>query len=150
MSVSTILVGTDFSDCAMSALMEARALALRLGADVRVLHAYAHPDWSEHPSVARWLFRARLKVHDIVAVAGTPWIELTRYGQDLDALMLCIGSHGTGGFQPLLPGSTTTRILARSTLPVLVVRPERGYPAFDRLQGSSSKTRVTHEPTENT
>jgi len=149
MSGSSILVGTDFSDGAMSALMEARALAMRLGAAVRVLHAFAHPDWSDHPAVGRWLARARLKLDDVIAVAGTPWIELTRHGLETDALMLCIGSHGTGGFQPLLPGSTTTRILARTTLPVLVVRPDRGsYSSMEPMQRNTN-SRITQQKTEN-
>jgi nucleotide-binding universal stress UspA family protein len=42
------------------------------------------------------------------------------HGQDVD--LIVVGSHGRSGIARLLLGSTATKVLAESTLPVLVAR----------------------------
>jgi nucleotide-binding universal stress UspA family protein len=54
--------------------------------------------------------------------AGEPWEAILRTARSAKCDAVVMASHGRGGLGGLLLGSETTRVLARSKIPVLVVR----------------------------
>ena len=63
----------------------------------------------------------RVSLH--VAV-GTPWREIVRLGNDLQADLLVVGTHGREGLDRVLLGSVAQSVVRKATCPVLVVRPK--------------------------
>ena len=53
---------------------------------------------------------------------GQPYDELIRYCRQKEMDMIVLGFHGRGLLEQFLVGSTTDRVIARSAVPVLVVR----------------------------
>jgi universal stress protein A len=134
-----IVVAVDDTAAAREALRVAESLARRSGATIVLLHV-ARPRWSSFdlgPAVlgafARstadaWalLGRARraLGAH-IPATAevlhGKPGPAIARRAAELGAELLVVGSHGRGGLERWLFGSTSDDILRRASCPVVVV-----------------------------
>jgi nucleotide-binding universal stress UspA family protein len=124
MNAVPILVGIDFSEGAERALAQARHLAQWLGTKVSLVHVVESFDsgsWiPDEPAIA-WLERNRVDSSGLVVRQGFPWVELVRYGHEVNPGMIVVGSHGLSGFQPLAPGSTAARLGVLSPFPVLVV-----------------------------
>ena len=57
-----------------------------------------------------------------VCLVGNPGDELAAYAKKKKLDVLVMGSHGYGAFKAAVLGSVATRVLARSTVPVLLVR----------------------------
>ncbi len=55
----------------------------------------------------------------LTAVTGDPAEELIRESQDAD--LLVVGSRGTGGFQRLLLGSVSSKVVHHAPCPVVVI-----------------------------
>ena len=70
--------------------------------------------------------RASLREHGIEATfvhtVGHPADEIAAYAQAGDFDLLMMGSHGVGALKNLVLGSVATTVLARCTVPVLLVR----------------------------
>ena len=125
----------------MRALDEARRLARRSGASITIAHVRPHSDVRaavveergellRGPSrtLAREIashYAERLagvarKGENTRLLKGETWFALTgeaSRGYDL----LVVGRRGRGGVDPIFLGSTVTRAITRSTVPVLVV-----------------------------
>ena len=56
------------------------------------------------------------------ATMGHPWQAILRVARSARCDAIVMGSHGRGGLAGLILGSETTQVLARSRIPVLVVR----------------------------
>lgn len=115
-----IVVGTDFSDDAFTALGVAERLSDTLSTRVCILHVVPHPDSPLPAEADEWLQRASLDRSDILVRTGTPWLELVRFAEEQDAAMICIAAHGKSGYQALTAGSNARRLLLRSSVPVVV------------------------------
>lgn len=141
-----ILVAADLSAPSLSALDAAKALALRWGASLEIVHVQ-HP-----PVLAAWVGldampvsvppaaqEPRRKVEERLrrAAAGFPAERLklrTLHGWPPSALaelalperadLMVLGTHGYAGLDRLLTGSVAEVVLRRARIPVLVV-PER-------------------------
>lgn len=141
-----ILVAADVSKPSLSALDVAKALALRWGADLEIVHVQ-HP-----PVLAAWVGldgmpasvppaaqEPRLKVEERLrrAAAGFPAARLklrTIHGWPPAALLelarperadlMVTGTHGYAGLDRLMTGSVSEGVVRRAGIPVLVV-PER-------------------------
>ena len=48
--------------------------------------------------------------------------EITRYAKKMEADLIVVGSHGHTGLTRLMLGSVATKVVAESTVPVLVAR----------------------------
>lgn len=59
---------------------------------------------------------------DTVRLAGHPGDELAAYAKKKKLDVLVMGSHGYGAFKQAVLGSVATRVIARCTTPVLLVR----------------------------
>jgi nucleotide-binding universal stress UspA family protein len=64
--------------------------------------------------------RVRLK---FVVSSGDPSAEITKAARRLRADVVVMGTHGRTGIDKVLLGSTTRRVLERSTVPVLALPP---------------------------
>lgn len=137
-----ILVPTDFSAAAETALDHALALAARLEARVFLLHAYelpivGFPDGMLVPSAeiaSRLIASAEGKLAASVAKrkdSGVTIVPLLKQADpreaileaadDLSADLVVMGTHGRRGIARALIGSVAEAIVRASTIPVLTV-----------------------------
>jgi nucleotide-binding universal stress UspA family protein len=71
---------------------------------------------------ARKLFAKAKITPTEVCLVGNPGDELAAYAKKKKLDVLVMGSHGYGAFRAAVLGSVATRVLAHSSLPVLLVR----------------------------
>jgi nucleotide-binding universal stress UspA family protein len=137
---SKILLATDGSSDAEAALIYARDLALRDGAQAIVVHAfepvptYLGKPWGDrvtarHVSMGRDVANnaaqelERSGVDVIVEVLeGPPADAVLRVAKVRQPDLIVMGSRGHGTLASLLLGSVSHRVLAHAHVPVLVVR----------------------------
>lgn len=137
-----ILVATDFSPAAESALDQAIALAEKVGAEVHVLHAYQLPiigfpdgvvvpdaeiasriiGWAEKELAACVARRkaSSVKITPILEQADPREAVLT-VAKRISADLVVVGTHGRRGIARALIGSTAEAILRASPFPVLTI-----------------------------
>ncbi len=143
MDVKRILCPLDFSEPSAHALDQAVQLARGYDARLTVLHVrptvVPHPDISPEGHMAPWLvaeletLRQRVLAAcadaaagvqvDAVASAGDPVHEILSHANTLTADLIVLGTHGLSGFQHLVLGSVTEKVLRRAACPVLTVPP---------------------------
>lgn len=143
-----ILVSTDGSPRSNRAIRSAAALARTCGASLTIFHAipaYRTPYYAEGMSFAwpsetqylkgtdreagKLLARARALASKQGVVATTAQVHSSDTSQAIVAAagkaradLVVMASHGRKGLQKLLLGSETQKVLARTRIPVLVVR----------------------------
>jgi nucleotide-binding universal stress UspA family protein len=137
-----IVVGTDFSDGARSALGCAMRLARGLEARVALVHAYeetpcAHTEDDPTPKVLIQLAREivlsrasgpRVHVEPLVR-RGRPWEKILNVATEYGAELTVVGSTGQSGeARGLALGSVVSRVLALSTRSVVVARAHLASP----------------------
>lgn len=139
-----IIVPTDFSPHAEHALGYAKELAKSTGATLHLIHAVepmVYPvDWGYAQvgfiDVEKEFIKAA--EHDMSALAnaieaegisvvtailhGKASDQIAAYSQDNSADIICIATHGRGGLEHFLFGSTTERVLRKAVCPVFVVK----------------------------
>lgn len=152
--VRRILVATDFSAEADSALIAALRLSSGRPADTRVslLHAFlvpydlinvegqvstaaGHEQWQsaqvevEHrlESRARSLREAGIRV-EISGLEGYPPEVIIDKASELEVDLIAMGTHGRTGLSHVLLGSTAERVIHRAPCPVLTVRKQEMDP----------------------
>jgi len=150
MNIRSILLPTDFSECARRAVPYAADLARLAGARVVCVHVVepvvpavgwtplAEPlpvgDISEQleDSAARELphfagceeFEG-LEVEDLI-VRGEAAAEIVRVARERGADLIVISSHGRTGIGRIIFGSTAESVVRHAHCPVLVVKPPSG------------------------
>jgi nucleotide-binding universal stress UspA family protein len=123
--IRRILVATDFSADARSALDWAGALADRTGARIALVHALARAGDGAAEVEARL---ARLgdefkgTVDERVVEPGHPDELVLRSARRLGSDLIAMGTRGTSGLEHVLLGSSAERVMRRSPLPVVVVK----------------------------
>jgi nucleotide-binding universal stress UspA family protein len=142
--LGTILAATDFSGPARHAAERAARLAHETGAPLTLMHvlpggplqelrqwlASAHAIEQElHAEVQRQLHSLALELQRSqhlslreVCASGSVLEEIGREAEAQDAALLVLGARGAGFLSQLVLGSTSERLLRRSTRPLLVVR----------------------------
>ncbi|MEN9281421.1 MAG: hypothetical protein RL594_356 [Bacteroidota bacterium] len=145
-TVSSILVPTDFSENAAKALELAKELARGTNAKLHIVHVVepvVYPaDWSYaqvgFADLEKELETTMQKELNILAdglqkqgftvetaiLRGRASEEICAYAKDHAVSMIAIGTHGRGGLEHFLFGSTTERVLRKAPCPVLSVRLE--------------------------
>ncbi|HQW04533.1 MAG: universal stress protein [Flavobacteriales bacterium] len=133
MSIKTILVPFDFSECATDALRVAAKIARRSGALIDVVHLYEQmTDFHTENQKLRHEIEAKLE-----AVPKLPFLEgielrkfmlrqmslseMFKNERLQEADLIVMGSHGTSGLRGIV-GSNTQRIVRQAPMPVLVVK----------------------------
>jgi nucleotide-binding universal stress UspA family protein len=147
---TNVLVPTDFSDTADSALVYATMLAARLGASLHLLHVFSDPYmlptyapdvYSEVPAVLREEALQRvdeelgIRVATIVlsvpaskaVVTGPAAREIVRYAAAHGIDLIVMGTHGRRGVAHLLLGSVAEHVVRTAPCPVLTVRGSGGH-----------------------
>jgi nucleotide-binding universal stress UspA family protein len=148
MDVRSILLPTDFSECARHALPVAAEFARLLGARVLCLHVVepsvqpalgwsplAEPPPSAElgeqlgetaardlPAFSKSEEFEGLEVEDVIA-RGEPAAEIVRVAEEHGAGLIVISSHGRTGLGRILFGSTAESVVRHARCPVLVVKP---------------------------
>ena len=139
-----LLVPLDGSRLAEAVLPLVERLAARLGATVELLHvverrapARIHGDrhLREEAEARDYLFgevAPRLRtagietsghVHDVPE--GDVAASIAAHVDELSADLVVLATHGSGGMRDILFGSVAQQVLARTNVPVLLVRPDR-------------------------
>ena len=144
-SLQQILCPVDFSDYSRHALDHAAAIAKWYDASLTVLHVVAPvmppaivPSAPLYPSIVFTpedldQFRdataafVREEVGNVKATAvareGSVAGEILRLAESLPSDLLVMGTHGRSGFEHLMLGSVTERVLRKASCPVLTVPP---------------------------
>ena len=141
MNLARVLCPTDFSEASEHAIDHALALASRYHARIAALHVVEVPVVTEFgmgggapidEAVVERL-RARIAACFSAAAAGLPVDIHVEVGQPvrriledavaLSADLIVIGTHGASGFEHLMLGSVTEKVLRKAPCPVLTVPP---------------------------
>ena len=142
-TIDRILCPVDLSDCSRHGFDHAAAIARWYGASITLLHvfetvpvaAYATGAGSPGgvltpPEREHVLFElermAAAETRDGVAITfrkteGQPHAEILNAAMEITPDLLVIGTHGRSGFQRLVLGSVTEKVLRRALCPVLTV-----------------------------
>ena len=135
---TTILLATDGSEDAARATTAAVDIAKRSGSELHLIHVWhdVHTHRA-HAYVRRELQRQGREILDqevqrIEEMGGTvtrshlrkgrTFEEVIKLGDELDAGLLLVGSHGYRGLRRMLMGSQSEDIVHHADRPVLVVR----------------------------
>ena len=160
MPLTRLLCPVDLSDCSRHALVHAAAIAKRYDASMAVLLVVppATPllpaaDLGPYPLIVftpEDLARLREELEKFVKdfagdvpfaveiVEGRVVPEIVRRAADLPADLIVMGTHGRSGFEHLMLGSVTERVLVKAACPVLTVPPR----ASDTLDADGLFTRI--------
>jgi nucleotide-binding universal stress UspA family protein len=155
--IARILVALDGSPRAPGVLEKAGEIAARFGARLHPLRAiFVPPEFpaaaagsGPDPLPARLTHAAREDIARIIARAGVrgvameppiirigqPWRLILEVGDEIDADLIVIGSHGYSGLDRIL-GTTATRVSNLALRDVLVVHDR----AAKRLSADSAPT----------
>lgn len=139
----TIVVATDFSECAERATNYALELAQRLDARVELVHSWMVPplattgelaapmgdlatviEEGAHSAMQDALKRYQrpgLKVNGTV-ICNDPRDAVLQAANDLKAELIVLGTHGRRGIRRALLGSVAETVVRTAPCPVLVVR----------------------------
>jgi nucleotide-binding universal stress UspA family protein len=145
-TITSILVGTDFSKCADNALMYGRELAHMFNAKLYVLHTVetfigdvaglggytaAIPnlqydiEQAERDSLEKLVTaddRARFGAVPVFTTEGRPAHALTEFATASHIDLIIVGTHGRRGLSHALMGSVAERVVRTAPCPVLTVR----------------------------
>jgi nucleotide-binding universal stress UspA family protein len=148
-TLKTILVPSDFSECSDEAVRYGLELARRFDARVHLLHVVQDPvtqPWAAEgfsvplfEAVDEWRKQAETRLRravpvedrdrvTVACVVATPYAEILDYAAANDVDLIVMGTHGRGGVSHLLLGSIAERVVRRAPCPVLTVRlPQHGF-----------------------
>ena len=133
MSITTILVPYDFSDCATDALRVAAKIARLTGATIDVVHLYEQMT-DFHTENQRVREEIEVRLEQVPSLAFVKGLELRKFllrqmslsemfkNERLAAVDLVVmGTHGARGLRGIV-GSNTQRIVRQAPMPVLVIK----------------------------
>lgn len=151
-----LLFATDFSPCSEMALPYARAIALRYGSTIHIVHVVGpepligplavHYPHVEDEDVAAWRALAKLIQGSALGCIsytetierGPVWDVVSKLIADRHIDLIVLGTHGRGGLKHLVLGSVAEQIFRHAPCPVLTVGPK----AHDGLREEKIETMV--------
>ncbi len=134
-----ILVGIDFSDCAINALEHAVSIAEKADADI-VMVWVNKPDQSKiiYPFDRENLleevnkrfkqlvdqYNPLLKNNEITFQirTGKVYEEIVKLSNEIDSFLIVIGTHGASGFEAFWVGSNAYKVVSASERPIITIR----------------------------
>jgi len=139
-SIKSVVCPIDFSEGSAHALEQAVAVASWYNARLTALHVYSpllpvpglpvdHAPESELQPVRHEATAfvesvlPRGTVVDVVVECGQPAPSILGQATGLQADLIVMGTHGLSGFERLLLGSVTEKVLRKAACPVLTVPP---------------------------
>lgn len=154
--MKTILIPTDFSKNAATALLYALELAHRTGASATILHV-VYPNegvdnnvynafWSQEyfeqreKALQDWIRRLRrqkkvpagVKVN-LECQIGFPTPSICEVADTIDADLIVMGSTGATGLRGALLGSTAAGVTSKTKRPVLIIPKKAEFRATDSI-----------------
>lgn len=133
MTVKTIVVPYDFSDCATDALRAAATIARSTGACIDVVHVYEQMT-DFHPENQKLREEIESKLDRVPQLDFLQGVEMKKFMLRQLALtemfkneriaqadLIVMGSHGAAGLRGIV-GSNTQRIVRTAPMPVLVIK----------------------------
>jgi nucleotide-binding universal stress UspA family protein len=143
MNLSRILCPTDFSDASEHAIDLSVALAASYHARITAMHVArmavipselappsggllddAEIDTLREKTRARFSGASQAGIDlDVIVDTGSPGDQILERAAALPADLIVMGTHGSRGFERLVLGSVTERVLRRANCPVLTVPP---------------------------
>lgn len=149
-TLNRILLPTDFSDYAKTAMNYSCAFAEHFGAELHLLHVLqdlvamvpepglAFPPPGDYMTELRESAERALEQlldpnwaegKTIVKATrqGPPFLEIIRYAKEVDIDMIVIGTHGRSGLAHALLGSVAEKVVRKAPCPVLTVRPDEHH-----------------------
>jgi nucleotide-binding universal stress UspA family protein len=149
MQIRSILLPTDFSECANYALAYAASLARTFGSSIICVHVIEpmvptvgysgmteplpiadiadqmeNSAERELPKLGGREEFAGLEVEEVIA-HGEAAAEIVRVAKDKNVDLIVISSHGRTGLGRILFGSTAEAVVRHASCPVLVVKPSQ-------------------------
>ena len=122
--IQTLLVPTDRSETAADALTLGEALARRHGATLHEFHVEIVPPSGRFERsadlVAETIGENRV---ERTRQSPAPAAAIVAYAAEISADVIVMGTHGRGGWDRAILGSTTDYVLRRAPCPVLTVGP---------------------------
>jgi nucleotide-binding universal stress UspA family protein len=141
-SLTRIMVMTDFSDVSDLALQYALAIARRYDARIYLTHIIspdsyqlAEPGLAEityqklrqaaEQGIAGILVSGRLRgvAHEVLVQEGNIWLTVERLVKEHEIDLVVTGTHGRGNMKKMLIGSVAEEIFRQAGCPVLTVGP---------------------------
>lgn len=137
-----ILVPTDFSETANTAIGAAIDLAKALSAEIVVAHVQetvmvlppplelvsipaTFPDLARRVEEALEAAATRVRSAgigcEVARLEGHAHVEIVRHAQEIGAEYIVMGTHGRSGLAHAILGSVTERVIHQAPCPVLVV-----------------------------
>jgi nucleotide-binding universal stress UspA family protein len=141
MDIARILCPTDFSEASDHAIELAGVLARTHGARLAAIHAagpavvpleFGIPSDGSLDDVGIEALRAKTEAQfskasaaavDVFVETGSPADRIVARASALPADLIVMGTHGSRGFEHLVLGSVTERVLRRARCPVITVPP---------------------------
>jgi len=133
MKLARILCPTDFSETSAHAVAEAVIIAGYYHARLTALHVASRFEPSFEELSVDGLRRDTAAFFDAAPKSGIPLDVLVDVGQPaghvldrastLPADLIVMGTHGAGGFEHLVLGSVTEKVVRKARCPVLTVPP---------------------------
>ncbi|WP_152041122.1 universal stress protein [Salinigranum salinum] len=138
--ISSVLVPTDGSECAHTAVEHAGKLARSVDATLHVIYVVEigqviNGDRARRLREAleeigeKALNLALEKVQsstylptETSLVTGPPYLEIVRYAEEHDVDCIVMGTHGRKGIRRFILGSVTERVIRRADVPVISIK----------------------------
>lgn len=162
-----ILVPTDFSAYAEDALQAAAQIAKKNNSEIFLLHMLELPHQmsdaitggSSIPEVMLFMEKAREmfeKIKERSYLKDIPITEAVQFEKAFDGIitfskknkidLIVMGSHGTSGFEEMLIGSNTEKIVRHSEVPVLVIKKSKDIFKTDTIVFASDFSKEAKKP----
>ena len=139
--IRSLLVATDLSPFSLGAIDYALTLQLALGARVHLLYVKRPgrgrprgPSETEAAEELRAVAGQAGGPGEVVCSvrSGAPASEICRYAREAGIDMILLTTHGRTGLRRMLAGGTAERVVRRSGVPVLTIRPQAEGGSFLR------------------
>ena len=144
--VRKIIAPTDLSKLSRAALRYALELGMAQGAEVIVYNVISEDgEWFGkddrlNPASA-FLPQQKERLHEFikenfadltgklkiteVVEAGVPYNQIVKKAEEENADLIVMSTHGRTGFEQIMLGSVTAKVVARAACPVLSIRPAK-------------------------
>ncbi|KRB54430.1 universal stress protein [Flavobacterium sp. Root186] len=164
-----ILVPTDFSEHAEHALKIAAQIAKKNDSEIIILHMLEFPHQTNDaifggvsiPETMLFMQKANetldiisqssfldgIQVTEVVKM-DKPIHGITQVSKDYNIDLIIMGSHGSSGFEGLLIGSNTEKVVRNSEIPILVIKKDISDFNVQNIVFASDFTEETKKPFE--
>ena len=154
--MKTILIPTDFSECANNALRFAAFMAKKTGARLNLVHVPDVPavgplgssegTVDDVPYMMHVLKVTKVKMKKLLTLPFMKNVEVVqnieignvtesilKAAQKHKADLIVMGTHGAKGLQEILIGSTAEKVVRNSQIPVITIKDEILNPHVDKI-----------------